>query len=383
MVNSVLAGTLSVTALFLGGMDDVTPMVEHGKIESTYNLSQQMNQGGTLEVLDGTESLLYMKPAKQQSEKLKKIRDSVQSELEERALTKATEEKALQLEKENDRITTEWKNNFPKYNESTPQGKFINQIAEDSVRIAYENDIYPSVMIAQAGHESNWGRSGLATKYNNLMGTKGSWKGKSATMRTGEHVNGQQIYINAGFSVYDSWAESLERYGGLIRNGISSNSTFYSGAWRSNAESYKDATSWLQGRYATDTNYASKVNQTIESYNLDEFDNIKPLSKELEQVSVDVEVEPVNIHAPDGVYEVRHGDSLFGIAVMHDLPVHDLIRMNKLESPLLEVGQWLILHENTEVRTVEDLLDEKLVTIEPTDGFVELSEEALEKFKAN
>lgn len=177
----------------------------------------------------------------------------------------------------------EWKDEFPTFDESTHQTEFIEAIAPAAVLIANAHGIYPSVMIAQAGLESSWGQSGLAQTYNNLMGTKGSWEGESVEVRTREEVNGESIYINDGFSVYDSWADSLHRYGKLMENGLNWNAEFYKGTWRENATNYTDATAWLQGRYATDSAYATKLNQTIQSYNLDQYDDIESFDQNLEE----------------------------------------------------------------------------------------------------
>ncbi len=176
----------------------------------------------------------------------------------------------------------EWLNDLPVYEEDTPQGEFIQTIAPAAVLIADAHGIYPSVMLAQASLESSWGQSGLAQEYNNLMGTKGSWNGESITVRTREDINGESVYINAGFSVYDSWADSLYRYGLLMADGLEWDSDYYSGVWRENTDSYKDATAWLQGRYATDSSYAAKLNATIESFNLDQYDEIEPFEMEVE-----------------------------------------------------------------------------------------------------
>lgn len=177
----------------------------------------------------------------------------------------------------------EWKTNFPNYDSDTHQIQFIEAIAPAAVFIANAHGIYPSVMIAQAALESSWGQSGLAQSYNNLMGTKGSWKGQSVTVSTREDVNGQSIYIQAGFSVYDSWAESLSRYGQLMENGVKHDSEIYQGTWRKNAKTYQEATAWLQGRYATDTAYANKLNQTIESFHLDQYDEIQSPAFDLDE----------------------------------------------------------------------------------------------------
>jgi len=176
-----------------------------------------------------------------------------------------------------------WAEKLPKIDEESHQADFINAIASAAVLIAHEHGIYPSVMIAQASLESGWGRSDLAQKYNNLMGTKGSWEGENVTVRTREDVNGKSVYIEAGFSVYDSWADSLKRYGTLMEKGLDWDNKYYKGTWRENAETYLEATAWLEGRYATDSAYAEKLNGTIESYALDQFDEIEPLAEYLEE----------------------------------------------------------------------------------------------------
>lgn len=166
-----------------------------------------------------------------------------------------------------------WKENFPTYKENSKQVQFIQTIAPAAVLIADQYGIYPSVMIAQAALESSWGQSELATNYNNLMGTKGSWEGETVKVRTREDIGGESVYIHTGFSVYDSWSDSLYRYGHLMRNGLDWDPEYYQGTWRENTTNYQEATEWLQGRYATDRSYAEKLKQTIQSFNLDQYDH--------------------------------------------------------------------------------------------------------------
>ncbi|HBA1104967.1 TPA: autolysin, partial [Enterococcus faecium] len=60
----------------------------------------------------------------------------------------------------------------------------------------------------------------------------------------------------------------------VLRNtSFAAGSYYYSGAWKSNTRSYTEATAWLQGRYATDTSYASKLNNLIATYNLTQYDS--------------------------------------------------------------------------------------------------------------
>lgn len=47
---------------------------------------------------------------------------------------------------------------------------------------------------------------------------------------------------------------------------------YYSGSWRSNANSYQEATAALVGKYATDSKYNEKLNSVIQQYNLTQYD---------------------------------------------------------------------------------------------------------------
>ena len=63
--------------------------------------------------------------------------------------------------------------------------QFISQIGEQARELCQENDLYASVMIAQAVVESASGSSGLSCEpYNNLFGIKGAYEGKSVRMKT-------------------------------------------------------------------------------------------------------------------------------------------------------------------------------------------------------
>ena len=157
---------------------------------------------------------------------------------------------------------------------SNAQQAFIDSIAASAQTLASANDLYASVMIAQAIVESGWGKSTLASAPNyNLFGIKGSYNGQSVTMPTSEFVNGQWITVNAAFRKYPSYAESLQDNVTVLKTtSFQSGVYYYSGAWKSNTSSYKDATAWLTGRYATAPNYGSTLNNIIETYNLTQYD---------------------------------------------------------------------------------------------------------------
>ncbi|RSU08544.1 hypothetical protein CBF30_04735 [Vagococcus entomophilus] len=161
------------------------------------------------------------------------------------------------------------------YNQSTDE--FIQKIGDEARQIAHDNDLYASVMIAQAILESGSGNSGLAATPNfNLFGIKGEYKGTSVTMKTQEDDGSGKLYtIDSAFRKYPSYKESLEDYAQLLKKGLSGNSDFYHGVWKSQTTSYHEATKALTGKYATDTKYNEKLDQLIEVYHLTNYDQLK------------------------------------------------------------------------------------------------------------
>ncbi|MHC5248312.1 C40 family peptidase [Enterococcus sp. LJL90] len=177
-------------------------------------------------------------------------------------------------------VDTTWSSEFTVTKNQTTS-EFIAEIAEDAREIAQENDLYASVMIAQAILESGSGNSTLSAEPNfNLFGIKGQYQGAAVAMKTLEQSLEGQIYqITADFRQYPSYKESLLDYAELLKNGLESDADFYQSTWKTTTNSYTDATAFLQGRYATDQNYALKLNAIIEAYQLTDYD--QPLETEI------------------------------------------------------------------------------------------------------
>ena len=176
-------------------------------------------------------------------------------------------------------LTKEGKNllkNYPvsyKFVENDHTKRFIEQIGDSARELGLKNDLFASVMIAQAILESGSGSSGLSTApYYNLFGIKGA----GVTLPTLEdNGKGSMYSIQAAFRIYPSYKESLEDYTQLIKKGIAGNSDFYNPVWRSEAKNYIEATQQLTGKYATDTQYNNKLNSLIAVYGLTRFDEPK------------------------------------------------------------------------------------------------------------
>ncbi|MBE9896253.1 peptidoglycan DD-metalloendopeptidase family protein [Enterococcus casseliflavus] len=154
---------------------------------------------------------------------------------------------------------------------------FIKEIGEEARKVGLEKDLYGSVMIAQAILESASGQSELSqAPYHNLFGIKGTVEGKGVTFKTQEDDGSGNLYtIDATFRQYEDYEATFNDYAKLLKEGLAHDSDFYKGAWKSETESYEDATDFLTGRYATDTQYGEKLNALIEAYALTSYDKEK------------------------------------------------------------------------------------------------------------
>lgn len=146
---------------------------------------------------------------------------------------------------------------------------FLNQFIEEARAIASENQLFASVMIAQAALESSWGTSTLSQKpYYNLFGVKGGYQGKSVQMGTDEDDgSGAHYGIKADFRRYSSYHESLQDYAEVL------NQPMFDDAHKDRCEDYHQATKCLTGKYATDTSYNLKLDQIIATYHLEQYDH--------------------------------------------------------------------------------------------------------------
>ncbi|MBC6360514.1 glycoside hydrolase family 73 protein [Lactobacillus apis] len=148
---------------------------------------------------------------------------------------------------------------------------FIKEIGPIAKEVDQEFELLPSITIAQACLESDYGQSSLSQKYNNLFGVKGSNPNTSAILKTKEYQKGKWIVVKARFQIYDSYEASIRAHARLFQKGTTWNSQQYKHVLA--AKNYqKQANALVQDGYATDPDYAAKLIKLIEEYNLDRFD---------------------------------------------------------------------------------------------------------------
>lgn len=151
---------------------------------------------------------------------------------------------------------------------------FIQQMKAPIVKVSKQNHLYPSVMMAQAIVESDFGRSELSVQANNYFGIKGTYDGQSVTMSTGEYNSKGKHYMTAAqFKKYPSVLASIRDNAYVLRHGTLTDPDYYSGTWTNNALSSTDAAMALSSTYATDMAYGNKLNAVIVKYDLNKLDS--------------------------------------------------------------------------------------------------------------
>lgn len=132
---------------------------------------------------------------------------------------------------------------------------FVRLHSADAKVIATRTGIPAEVILAQSALESDWGRT---VKGNAYFGIKGkSPTGHSTTFATHEvTLSGQRVSEVDAFRAYASYAEAADDYASLIQRK-------YPAAFAYSRDPAKFAESIASQGYATDPNYARKLQSII------------------------------------------------------------------------------------------------------------------------
>ncbi len=221
------------------------------------------------------------------------------------------------------------------YSTNTPAGVFINNIKDAAVQVANKYGLYASLMIAQAGLESAWGNSALATKAYNLFGVKWTGRGAYITMPTQEYYGGSYHTVYAKFQRYDSYYDALTGYANMIA------SNFFRST-KANAATVERAAENLRngkyGTYATAPNYASSLIRVINSYNLKQFDGASASTNTNTNTNTGN-----SLNNTAKTYTVQAGDSVWGISQQTGVSMDNLRSWNKIQNNFIYPGQVLQL----------------------------------------
>ncbi|MGY3748393.1 glucosaminidase domain-containing protein [Vagococcus salmoninarum] len=218
---------------------------------------------------------------------------------------------------------------------------FIDQIAPKARKLAWDNDLYASVMLAQAILASDYGRSELSNdQVNNIYSMQGRYQDRYVKWSDGAIVDEATNYSE--YRKYPSYNEALKDFVALMKNGTSSDPNFYSGAFRSKTVNYKEATAFLISRYAEDPEYSKRLNAIIDLYNLTDFD-VKPDSDKennFNKVHKNEALEKLNTKK---VHIVTANQTLVDIADKYQIDLLSLIENNHLGTSAIVVGQELVV----------------------------------------
>lgn len=148
---------------------------------------------------------------------------------------------------------------------------FIKTIGPIAQKVDQDYSLLPSITIAQACLESDYGQSELSQKYNNLFGVKSANPNVSKVLTTKEFVNGKWERVKARFQVYDSYEASIRAHARLFQVGTTWNPKQYEHVLA--AKDYKtQAHALVTDGYATDPDYADKLINLIEQFDLNQYD---------------------------------------------------------------------------------------------------------------
>jgi len=157
--------------------------------------------------------------------------------------------------------------------------EFIKEILDGAIMSYKEFNVLPSLTLAQAILESDWGYSDIG---NNLFGIK--WTENCGFAKrevpTSEYINGKMIQVMAYFRIYKDRNESVIDHGNFLATNSRYQETLKSDTYITACRNIQKA------GYATDPTYADKLIDIIERYNLNKWDGVEykmdkqPLTKE-------------------------------------------------------------------------------------------------------
>ena len=151
---------------------------------------------------------------------------------------------------------------------------FINSLKEGAIENYRLYGILPSITIAQAILESNFGQSELSLEANNLFGIKVglNWEGEAITVSTMEGYNTE---VMDDFRSYDSVSDSLIDHGHFLANNprYTEHGVFEAKTYREQAKALENAGYRTAVDEQGNKTYAKRIGELIRQYNLQLIDH--------------------------------------------------------------------------------------------------------------
>ena len=147
---------------------------------------------------------------------------------------------------------------------------FVQQLLPIAESVAPELGVDPRVMVAQSALETGWGKHMItdangAPSYN-LFGIKAGsqWQGRTTDILTTEYREGSAVKERAAFRAYDSYEDSFADYLDFL-----SSKPRYAQALAAAGDHVGFSNALQKAGYATDPDYASKIQRIVQSDYLD------------------------------------------------------------------------------------------------------------------
>lgn len=147
---------------------------------------------------------------------------------------------------------------------STSAAQFVAQHTQAAQAAEASTGIPASFMLAQAAHETGWGKKAMqrpdGSPAHNMFGIKAgpNWKGDTVDVLTTEYSQGVARKVVQKFRAYSSPAESFADYAQLMKT-----SPRYAGVVAAGADAKGFAEGLQKAGYATDPEYADKLGRVI------------------------------------------------------------------------------------------------------------------------
>jgi flagellar protein FlgJ len=145
--------------------------------------------------------------------------------------------------------------------------KYIQSLYPYARNVEQETGIDARLMLAQSALETGWGKHQIMKEDGspsfNLFGIKAQqgWSGDSTNITTTEYRGGLAMKEQASFRSYESYGESFKDYANFLQD-----NNRYKSALEQVSDPKEFALALQNSGYATDPNYANKINRIMDRY---------------------------------------------------------------------------------------------------------------------